>query len=274
MLRRKRAMDEPRAPRECLAELLRIERRRRGASARLESFWGEAALGDLLARAVLAAERAPVAVHAAFHRAARPEVELTLESEAHASERTRVRVRDGDALLAEVWLRFGGARDGLAVQTLAPEAGLPEPDALPSEAALGAREGWAPFAVGPIESRRITPGAPVKDHEPAVWLGWLRPRAPLGADPLVHAAALAFVSEYRSHWAVERRLGADFPHTEITLLDHACWVHRHERWDDWWLVRTSNDVAAQGRALSRREIFTRGGALVACAVWEARLAPA
>jgi acyl-CoA thioesterase-2 len=265
-------MGEPRAPRQSLAEMLRIERRRGGASARLEGFWGEAASGDLLARAVLAAERAPSAVHATFLRAARPEVELTFESEAHAPERTSVRVREGDALLAEIWLRFSGAREGLAYQTVAPEAGLPAPDDLPSEAALGAREGWAQYAVGPIESRRITPGVPVKDHEPAVWLGWLRPRAPLGDDPLVHAAALAFVSEYRSHWAVERRLGADFPHTEIRLLDHACWVHREERWDDWWLVRTSSDVAAADRCLSRREIFTRGGALVASGVWEARLA--
>jgi acyl-CoA thioesterase-2 len=117
----------------------------------------------------------------------------------------------------------------------------------------------------------VTPHLPVKDHEPALWLGWLRPRAPLGDDARLHAAALAFLSEYRSHWAVERRLGADFPRTEITLLDHALWVHRPERWDDWWLVRTSSEVGVAGRCLSRREIFTRGGALVASAVWEAAL---
>jgi acyl-CoA thioesterase-2 len=127
--------------------------------------------------------------------------------------------------------------------------------------------------VGPIESRRITPPEPVKDHEPASWLGWLRPRAPLGDDPLLHAAALAFVAEYRSHWAVERRLGAAFPRTEITLLDHALWVHRAVRFDDWWLVRTESDVGVGGRCLSRREIFTRDGACVASAAWEAALRP-
>jgi acyl-CoA thioesterase len=119
----------------------------------------------------------------------------------------------------------------------------------------------------------------VKDHEPAVWLGWLRPRIPLRDSRALHTAALAFLAEYRSHWAVERRLGAAFPRTEITLLDLSLWVHRCERWDDFWLVRTSSDVGATqhalagvaGRCLSRREVFTRSGALVASAAWEAML---
>jgi acyl-CoA thioesterase II len=268
-------MDEPQPPRESLPEMLRIERRGDGvATARLESFWGETVAGDLLARAVLAAGRAPAGVHASFVGEVRPDAELALSCEALSSERTRVSVRDCGALLAEVSVRFGRTREGLDYQTIAPEAGLPAADALPSEAEQAAREGWEPLAVGPIESRRITPGTPLKDHEPAVWVGWLRPRTPLGADPLLHAAALAFVTEYRSHWAVERRLGADFPHTAIRLLDHTLWVHRAERWDDWWLVRTSSDVGVNGRCLSRREIFGRRGALIASAAWEAELTPA
>jgi acyl-CoA thioesterase-2 len=271
-------MSEPRAPRESLAEMLRIERRGDGAhAARLESFWGGAVGGDLLARATLAGaagrEDVPAASHAIFLAEARPDVGLTLSCDALAPDRTRVAVRERDALVAEVQLRFAPGGGGRSYQSIAPEPGLPAPEALPSEAETAAREGWSQFAAGPIESRRITPSAPVKDHEPAVWLGWLRPRAPLGGDRRLHAAALAFLSEYRSHWAVERRLGGDFPRTEITLLDHALWVHRAERWDDWWLVRTSSDVAAGGRSLSRREIFTRGGALVASAAWEALLRP-
>ena len=54
-------MSEARAPRESLTETLRIERRSDGrASARLESFWGAAAKGDLLARASLAGTSARV----------------------------------------------------------------------------------------------------------------------------------------------------------------------------------------------------------------------
>lgn len=264
-------MSEPSAPRESLAEMLRVERHGDGrASARLESFWGASTRGDLLARAVLAGSRgaAPTSVHGVFVRRVAPGVELTLGCDDLGDGCTRVSVREGEALAAEVTLRFGAAGDGLAYQSLAPEPGLPAPESLPSEAETGAREGWAPFAVGPIESRRITPGTPVKDHEPAVWTGWLRPRAPLGPDPVFQSAALAFLAEYRSHWAIERRLGADFPRSEITVLDHSLWLHRAPRWDDFWLVRTSSEVGAAGRCLSRREIFTRGGALVASAAWE------
>ncbi len=85
----------------------------------------------------------------------------------------------------------------------------------------------------------------------------------------LHTAALAFLSEYRSHWAVEVRLGADFPRSDILILDHALWIHRSVPWDDFWLVRTSTDVGVAGRCFSRREIFTRDGAMVASAAWEA-----
>lgn len=278
-------MGEARAPRESLDEMLQIETGRPGtASARLEGFWGTAAAGDLLARAVLAASALRgagtlAALHAAFLRPPEPDVELTLSAEALARGRTRVGVRNGADPVAEVTLRFGEATSGLSYQSSAPEPGLPAPESLPSEAETAAHEGWAPYAVGPIESRRITELAPVKDHEPAVWLGWLRPRIPLRDGSALHAAALAFLAEYRSHWAVERRLGAAFPHTEITLLDFSLWVHRCERWDDFWLVRTSSEVGATqhtlagvaGRCLSRREVFTRSGAHVASAAWEATL---
>ena len=269
-------MSESRAPGESLREMLRIERGRDGRDvARLESFWGASAPGDLIARAVLAGGRrrgaAPSAVHALCLRAVPPEVELTLTSEELSPDCERVRVHERDELVCEVQLRFGPAGEGLGYQSVAPERGLPAPDALPSEAETGAREGWAPYAVGPIESRRVTPREPVKDHEPALWLGWLRPRVPLGDDPLLQAAALAFLAEYRSHWAVERRLGADFSRTRITLLDHALWIHRALPWDDWWLVSTESEIGVAGRCLSRREIFARDGRLIASAAWQAEL---
>ena len=269
-------MQQPRPPRASLSEMLEIRPTGGGVfTTRLESFWGGTARGDLLARATLAGAAArdgtPGACHAVFLAETLPDVELTLTCEARALDRTRVTVRERDALVAELQLRFGPAGGVFGYQSAAPEPGLPAPEDLPSEAELAAREGWSQHAVGPIESRRALPHGFVKDDEPAVWIGWLRPRVPLGDDARLHAAALAFLSEYRSHWAVELRLGADFPRTEITLLDHALWVHRAVRWDDWWLVRTSSEVGVAGRCLSRREIFTRGGALVASAAWEAML---
>ena len=270
---------EPTAPRESLTAILEIE----GGgdadyTARLESFWGDTLRGDLLARAMLAAtadgREAPVAVHATFLADAPPEVELSLVREDLGPDQRRVRViRADQERICEVTFRFGPVGDGLTYQCIAPEAGLPAPEELPSEVEVARAEGWSQFAVGPIESRRIGPQQPVKDDEPAVWIGWLRPREALADDARLHAAALAFLGEYRSHWAVERRLGAAFPQSRITLLDHALWLHRAERWDDWWLVKTLTDVGVAGRCFSRREIYSRRGSLIASAAWEASVRP-
>lgn len=265
-----------RAPRESLADMLTVERLVGGAyRASLESFWGSTTRGDLAARCVLVAmdgrTHPPHAVQASFTGQAPPDVTIALIREDIGADRARVRVSHEGELVADVGVRFGPTNDGLTYQSVAPDSGLPAPEDLPSEREQGEAEGWAPFAVGPIESRRIGVYEPVKDDEPAVWLGWLRPRQALPDSAPMRAAALAFLGEYRSHWAVERRLGADFPSSEITLLDHALWVHRPERWDDFWLVKTLTDVGVGGRCLSRREIYTRDGTLVASAVWEARV---
>jgi hypothetical protein len=180
-------MSEALAPSESLTEMLRIERRSDGrSSVRLESFWGATALGDLLARATLAGSSArgetPTATQTIFLRPVPSDVELTLACDVLSADRTRVRIYERDALVAEAQLRFGPAGDGLTYQSAAPEH-------LPSEAEVAAHEGWSPYAFGPIESRRLTPYLPVEDREPAVWLGWLRPRVPLGDDLRLHAAA-------------------------------------------------------------------------------------
>jgi len=264
-----------RAPRESLSSMLGIQQRGpRVYGAALESFWGATTPGDLLARATLAttAERreAPTAHQALFFSAPPPDVELSFACEAVGAGRERVTVHHGDARVCEVVVRYGSDEPGINYQSTRPPAGVPSPDDLPSEREVAASEGWEPYAVGPIESRRISAYAPVASDEPSVWVGWLRPREELPDELGLQAGARAFSSEYRSHWAIERRLGSDFPSTELTLLDHSLWVHHAIPWNDWWLVTTRSDVGARGRCLSRREIFARDGTLIASAIWEAR----
>ena len=52
-------------------------------------------------------------------------------------------------------------------------------------------------------------------------------------------------------------------------LDHAVWLHQPARWDDWLLVTTRSDIAADGRALTRREVYTQAGERVATIAQEA-----
>ena len=75
------------------------------------------------------------------------------------------------------------------------------------------------------------------------------PRPILEAEPRVHAAAIAFLSDFYSHWAPEWRMGRNFAYDRFTSLDHAVWVHRFVHWDDWWLLRHA-PRSAQGPAES------------------------
>lgn len=270
-------MSDARPPRDSLKDMLQIEPGSGSTySARLESFWGDAVPGDLLARVVLAGcaemSASPSSLHADFFAPVAADVAIGLETTPRTDTTLRVQTSDGPTPLCDASLSFDGfPSDGLGYQSIAPEPGLPRPEDLPSEREVAEQEGWLQYAVGPIEARRVGEMAPVKDDEPSLWLGWLKPREPLADDERVHAAALAFLAEYRSHWAVERRLGAEFASSEVRLRNFALWVHRPERWEDWWLVRTLSDIGVGGRCLSRREIHTRDGALVASAAWEARV---
>jgi acyl-CoA thioesterase II len=152
------------------------------------------------------------------------------------------------------------------------------PETLPSDVELARAEGWPERFLAPIEFRRAAPRSwpfpGAADGEPARWSGWLRPRVPLAeGDAALHAAALAFASDYRSHWGVEVRLGAAFAKHTYTSVDHALWIHAPLPWTDWWLFETRCDVCRDGRALVHREVWTRDGARVATVVQEGIVAP-
>ena len=271
-------------PTEVLAELLRVERvGDLEFGAVLESFWGASLRGDLLARAALAASatasgRELRSLHASFLRPAPPSVPLRLrvavidDGPEHALREVGV---SGDAPLCRVVLRFGSAgaaSGGPSYQDVAPDSALAAPDTLPSTRETAEVEGWGDYAAGPLEFRRIGPLWPRESKgESRVHRAWLRPRAPLPDDPRVHVAALVFASEFYGHWGFERRVGPRFAPERLVALDHALWIHRAPRWDDWWLLEATSDVSVGGRALGRRAIYARKGELLASAAHEARI---
>jgi acyl-CoA thioesterase-2 len=261
-----------------LDEILALETRPSGSHrATLESFWGASTRGDLLARAALAArshgavDGSLTALQAFFSAPAPPDVPLALDCESLGHSWFRAQVHHGTDEVAQVAMHFGGATDPDALDYLGTPlpSDLPAPEDLRSEAEQAAEEGWSEFAVGPFESRRIGEHGFVANDAPAEWVGWLRTREPVSAS--LRGPALVFLSEYRSHWAIELRLGDAFRAHALDLIDFSLWVHRPEMWSEWWLVRTVSDVGHGGRCFSRREIFAREGALVATSAWETRL---
>lgn len=271
------------SPRESLADLLTLERVRESEfETTLEDFWGAAQGGDALARAALAAaESAPGlelrSLHACYLRPLPPAKPLRLRVERLADakqEATRLVRIERDGLLCQVTAAFAPATPGTAYQDASLAAGLPAPESLPSTHEQARAEGWSEYANGPLEFRRA---------HPRVWpdsqgdtsgghMEWLRPRAALPDDPRVQTAALVFLGDFYSHWPFERRIGRSFAQDRFQPLDCALAIHRSPRWSDWWLLESTSEVAYGGRALARRRIFTRDGALVASAAQAALVA--
>ena len=54
----------------------------------------------------------------------------------------------------------------------------------------------------------------------------------------------------------------------VASLDHALWVHRDVRIDDWLLYDQESPWAGEGRSLNRGHIFDRQGRLVATVAQE------
>ena len=264
-------MAEANVPGGDLARMLRVERKADGEfTATLESYFGGTQQYDLLARAVLAAgatsgKLALVHLHASYLRPAPCSVPLRVSVESvddgpnHALRRVRV---SGDALFAEVTASFAPSGTGPDYGPGMPD-GIPAADDLPSTLEIAKREGWAEYAAGPIEFRRVNPVWPPPPEERlAPHREWLRPRSPLPPDSRLHEAALAFASQFYSQWEFEWRTGPSFAHDRFTLLDHSVWIHGPARWDDWLLVDAFCDVSRGGRALGHRRLFTRDGRLL------------
>ena len=187
----------------------------------------------------------------------------------------RVRVEGDGRLLCELVASFAAPAAGAEYQEAELAAEMPPPEALPTEAQVAGAEGRSldapgPFG-GPLEWRWLGVPWQAQAGSSSGYRAWVRPRFPLPADPALHAAALAFLADYHSHFPAARRLGGPFEPFGYTSLDQVLWIHRPLAWDDWWLLTSESDVACAGRALSRRLLHARDGRLVATMAQEALL---
>ncbi len=264
---------------ESIASELAIEPVREGVfRAQLPGYDGRSFGGTALGCAVLAAAdgcegRALHSLHAYFLRRVPPDetIELRVErlTDGRRLAHRRVQIRFEDRVLCEVSASFTTAQDGVVFQEVAIDPGVPAPEALMPDVELAKIEGW-PGPPPPVEWRWIEyPSRVMAPGEAPLCRGWARPRTPLPDDPRLHAAALAYLSDWASQGAVERRYARGFAHERFVSLDHVVWLHQPARWDDWLLVTTRSDIAADGRALTHREVYTQTGQRVATIAQEA-----
>lgn len=146
--------------------------------------------------------------------------------------------------------------------------GLPEPEDLPDlEDHL---KGFHPmskrlFTDRPVDLRHVPSPiyVSVDDRMPRQAV-WMRTRGALPDDPLVHRAALAYMSDLSIQEPILRAHGVPWaqPGLKVASLDHAMWWHRSGRADEWVLYVQESPSATGGRGLSLGRIYARDGRLL------------
>lgn len=81
---------------------------------------------------------------------------------------------------------------------------------------------------------------------------WMRPTQALPDDPRIHAAAFAYLSDWWVNFSALglhlREVGERYLY--IASLNHAIWLHRPFRVDQWLHVATESRASGSGRGLS------------------------
>ena len=105
---------------------------------------------------------------------------------------------------------------------------------------------------------------------------WVRAKSQLPDDSHVHAAVLAYMSD---HWFNYASVGGHIDGLRageqlyMASLNHALWVHRRVRADEWLLFDIQSPCAGSGRGFVVARVHDRAGHLVASGTQECVMTP-
>jgi acyl-CoA thioesterase-2 len=256
--------------------------RGRSPQSRWQRVYGGQVIGQALVAAVRTVEgRKPHSMHAYFLLGGDPKAPIIYDVE---------RIRDGKSFttrhiraiqhgqpIFSMSVSFHNDEEGLAHQAAMPA--VPGPEELTNEAA--ARERFAaampeqvrryydrerPIELRPVEFDRYTG----KKYADGRFHMWIRATGKLPDDPAIHQCVLAYASDMTLLDTALVPHGRTLFEKEFMAasLDHALWLHRPFRADDWLLYAQDSPNLNGSRGFSRGLIFTRDGTLVATVAQE------
>jgi acyl-CoA thioesterase-2 len=235
-------------------------------------------------RTVEVSARPPHSLHAYFLLPGDPKVPIIYEVD---------RIRDGKSFATRrvVAIQHGQAIFSMGVSFHAHEPGLshhakmpdvPKPDELPNETEI--RERVLPLMPDPVR-RYYERARPIelrvvefdrylgKAIENGRFHVWIRATGRLPDDPAIHQCVLAYASDMTLlDTALIPHGRSVFDKTIMAAsLDHALWLHRPCRADEWLLYAQDSPSLAGARGFSRGLIFASDGTLVASVAQEGLL---
>ena len=246
--------------------------------------------GQVIAQALVAAVRTvesvqPHSLHAYFLLAGDPKVPIVYEVDRirdgkSFTTRRVVAIQHGRAIFTMSVSFHNDEEGGLDHQAQMPDVPLPEQ--LPSDAEIKEKilptlpeavqryyKRERPIELKPVEFARYA-GEKLRDGRFNVWI---RTTGPLPDDPAIHRCVLAYASDMT---LLDTAL---LPHQRSVFdkdimaasLDHALWLHRPFRADQWLLYTQDSPNLHGARGFGRGLIFTADGTLVASVAQEGLL---
>jgi acyl-CoA thioesterase II len=253
--------------------------------------WQRVFGGQVIGQALVAAcrtveDRQPHSLHAYFLLPGDPKVPIIYDVD---------RIRDGKSFTTRrvVAIQHGAAIFSMSASFHVAEQGLdhavamprvPAPEELPSEQELKSGvlpsmpdpvrayyERERPIELRPVEFTRYLSREP---KEPRFHV-WIRTTGRLPDDPAIHQCVLAYASDMT---LLDTSL---IPHGRTVFersiqgasIDHALWIQRPFRADEWLLYAQDSPSAGGARGFARGLIFSRDGRLVASVAQEGLIRP-
>jgi acyl-CoA thioesterase-2 len=181
-------------------------------------------------------------------------------------------------VIFELAASFHNVEPGLDHAFAPPDA--PPPEDLPDESAFLAEHGASmpepvrryfererPIEMRPVDARRYVARGQAADPVQKVWV---RTSSALPDDPAIHQAALAYLSDITllDTSLIGHGLSVFHPSIQAASLDHALWLHRPFRADEWMLYVQDSPNAFAALGFSRGALYSRTGELIASVAQE------
>jgi acyl-CoA thioesterase-2 len=245
--------------------------------------FGGQVVGQALVAAIrtVDASRPPHSMHAYFLLPGDPKVPIIYDvdrmRDGGSFTTRRVTARQHGHPIFSMLVSFHTDEVGLDHQAKMPD--VPGPDTLPSEAEVREKilptmpdpvrryyERERPIELRPVEFERYR-GKKFPDGKFHVWI---KATGRLPDDPAIHRCVLAYTSDMGLLDTALVPHGRTLFEKEFMAasLDHALWLHRPFRADEWLLFAQDSPNLHGSRGFARGLIFTRDGTLVASVAQE------
>jgi acyl-CoA thioesterase-2 len=245
--------------------------------------------GQVAGQAMVAAERtAPEgmsmhSLHSYFLRPGDPNVPIIYDVErirdGSSFATRRVEARQHGRAIYYLTASFQVAEEGLEHHDAMPD--VPAPDDCPRNLDLlrerapeayvrVLEQEWSVLdmrAAGDSRPGGVLAGDP---HHPARQRFWVRVDGRLPDGPMIHKAALTYLTDVTLLGSALVTHGINFadPRMQAASLDHTIWFHQPFRADGWLLYDQVSPSASQGRGLAIGRLFTEDGLLIATTAQE------